>query len=100
MRPNPHWLGMDAHDVGLYSAAGSSRLLEAGMVTTIEPRIYIDFDDEEAPEAFRGIGVRIEDDILITAGAPDILTIDCVKSVADVEAMVRDSPRWVRRVTL
>ena len=100
MHRTGHWLGMDVHDVGLYSDVGASRPLMAGMVTTIEPGIYIGVDDDEAPEGFRGIGVRIEDDILVTDTTPEILSIDCVKAMDDVEAMVRDSPRWVRRVTL
>lgn len=98
MHRTGHWLGMDVHDVGRYASDEGARALEAGMVTTIEPGIYVDADDLEAPEAFRGIGVRIEDDILVTDGAPENLTAECVKAPADVEAMVRDAPRWVRRV--
>lgn len=97
MHRTGHWLGMDVHDVGRYNLDGAPRPLLAGMVTTIEPGIYIAPDAEDAPEALRGIGVRIEDDVLITEGAPEVLTADCVKSIDDVEAMVRQAPRWVRQ---
>ncbi|MCO4762467.1 MAG: aminopeptidase P N-terminal domain-containing protein [Myxococcales bacterium] len=100
MHRTGHWLGMDVHDVGLYSDGSASRPLVAGMVTTIEPGIYVDIDDEQAPEAFRGIGIRIEDDILVTDGEPENLTAACVKAPDEVEAMVRDAPRWVRRVNI
>jgi len=100
MHRTGHWLGMDVHDVGLYNLQGEPRPLKAGMVTTIEPGIYIPIDDEDAPEALRGIGVRIEDDVLVTEGEPEVLTADCVKSMDDVEAMGAESPRWVRPVDL
>ena len=100
MHRTGHWLGMDVHDVGLYNLAGEPRPLQAGMVTTIEPGLYIPVDAEDAPEALRGIGVRIEDDVLITDGAPEVLTADCVKAIDDVEAMVGQPPRWVRQVNL
>jgi Xaa-Pro aminopeptidase len=57
------------------------------MVVTVEPGIYVAPDDEEAPEALRGIGIRIEDDILVTDGEPENLTIGCPKEIADVEAV-------------
>ena len=67
MHRTSHWLGMDVHDVGLYRVGGESRVLEPGMVLTVEPGIYIAPDDEDAPESFRGIGIRIEDDVLVTS---------------------------------
>lgn len=88
MHRTGHWIGRDVHDVGRYYHRGTSRALEPGMVTTVEPGIYISPDDAQVPEAFRGIGVRIEDDVLITADGPEVLTSDAPKSVADVEAMV------------
>ena len=88
MHRTGHWIGRDVHDVGRYYLRGASRALEAGMVTTVEPGIYIAPDDETVPEEFRGIGIRIEDDVLITADGPDVLTDAAPKSVADVEAMV------------
>src|SRR5208282_855393 len=60
MHRTSHWLGMEVHDVGLYRVKGESRTLEAGMVLTVEPGLYIDEDCEEAPENLRGIGIRIE----------------------------------------
>ena len=89
MHGTSHWLGLDVHDVGAYFKAGDSRALEPGMVLTIEPGIYVAEDDEEAPEAYRGIGIRIEDDVLITADGNDVLTAAVPKSIAEVEAAVR-----------
>jgi Xaa-Pro aminopeptidase len=88
MHRTGHWIGRDVHDVGRYYLEGTSRALQAGMVTTVEPGIYIGPDDETVPAEFRGIGVRIEDDVLITADGPDVLTSAAPRSVADVEAMV------------
>ncbi len=80
-----HWLGLDVHDVGLYRVGGESRLLEPGMVLTVEPGCYIRPADK-VPEPFWDIGVRIEDDILVTAAGNDNLTGSTPKTVADVEA--------------
>ncbi len=96
MHRTGHWLGMDVHDVGLYALGGAHRLLEPGMVTTVEPGLYFRADDPRVPEAFRGIGVRIEDDVLVTEGAPDVLTAACVKSVEDVERVCAETPRLIR----
>ncbi|MED5369551.1 MAG: aminopeptidase P N-terminal domain-containing protein [Myxococcota bacterium] len=85
MHGTSHWLGMDVHDVGSYVADGGSRPLEPGMVLTVEPGLYIPADDEQAPRRLRGIGVRIEDDILVTSAGPDNLTEGCVKEIPDVE---------------
>ena len=78
-----HWLGLDVHDVGDYVAgpvqeddAQGSTVLEAGMVFTVEPGLYLPMDDDSVPPEFRGIGVRIEDDVLITADGHEILTAD------------------------
>lgn len=79
-----HWLGLDVHDVGSYFVAGESRPLEVGMVLTIEPGLYIREDDASVGEEWRGIGVRIEDDILVTQGEPENLTRAAPKSVAEV----------------
>jgi len=84
-----HWLGIDVHDVGsYYGAQGESRKLEPGMVLTIEPGLYVPAADEDAPEGLRGVGVRIEDDILITEDGYENLTRSCPKSVQDIEALV------------
>ena len=84
MHRTSHWLGMDVHDVGAYWVDGNARPLDAGMVITVEPGIYIAKDYEKVPPQWRGIGVRIEDDILVTEGAPDNLTASIPKTVADV----------------
>jgi len=86
MHGTGHWLGLDVHDAGRYARSGESRLLEPGMVVTVEPGLYIPPDDEDAPEALRGIGVRIEDDIVITDGEPENLTAAIPKTIAEVEA--------------
>jgi Xaa-Pro aminopeptidase len=80
-----HWLGLDVHDVGLYRVAGESRLLEPGMVLTVEPGCYIRPADK-VPEAFWDIGIRIEDDVLVTATGNENLTATAPKAIADVEA--------------
>jgi Xaa-Pro aminopeptidase len=89
MHRTSHWLGMDVHDVGAYFVDGKPRLLAPGMVLTIEPGIYISSEDDEAPEAFRGIGVRIEDDVLVTEDGHDVLSGSIPKSVEDVERACR-----------
>ncbi len=86
MHGTSHWLGLDVHDVGAYARLGTSRTLAPGMVLTIEPGLYIAPDDEQAPEALRGIGVRIEDDVLVTADGHEVLTAAIPKTVAEVEA--------------
>jgi Xaa-Pro aminopeptidase len=83
-----HWLGMDVHDAGLYQVKGVSRRLEPGMVLTVEPGAYIRRADN-VPEAFWDIGVRIEDDVLVTAAGHENLTAATPKTVADVEAACR-----------
>jgi Xaa-Pro aminopeptidase len=89
MHRTSHWLGMDVHDVGFYSIEGAARALEPGMVLTIEPGLYV-AEDADAPPEYRGLGVRIEDDILVTADGHDNLTAAVPKSVADLEALVCD----------
>jgi Xaa-Pro aminopeptidase len=88
MHRTSHWLGLDVHDVGSYFTAGrQSRPLEAGMVLTVEPGLYVAADDERAPERFRGLGVRIEDDVLVTPQGHEVLTAAIPKTIADVEAL-------------
>ena len=86
-----HWLGIDVHDVGDYRCDGQWRKLEAGMVLTIEPGLYIadnpSFDDVD--EAWRGMGVRIEDDVLIEESGNRVLTGSAPKTVRDIEALMR-----------
>lgn len=81
-----HWLGLDVHDVGHYGIE-RSRPLEPGMVLTVEPGLYI-APDADVPERYRGIGIRIEDDILITENGNENLTAQVVKTVDDIEALM------------
>jgi Xaa-Pro aminopeptidase len=90
MHNTSHWLGLDVHDVGAYAADGKPRVLEPGMVFTIEPGLYIADDDASAPAELRGIGVRIEDDVAISADGCENLTAAIPKHPADVEAWIRD----------
>lgn len=87
MHRTSHWLGMDVHDVGLYRRDGQARVLEPGMTLTMEPGIYIPADDESAPPEYRGIGIRIEDDILVTDSGHEVMTAAIPKTVAEVEAL-------------
>ena len=80
-----HWLGMDVHDAGLYQVRGESMTLQPGMVLTVEPGLYIRTGDD-IPEAFHNIGVRIEDDVLVTESGNENLTASTPKTVAEVEA--------------
>jgi len=86
MHRTSHWLGMDVHDVGFYSENGAARPLQAGMVLTIEPGLYV-AEDAAAPAEYRGLGVRIEDDILVTASGGENLTAATPKTVAELEAL-------------
>jgi Xaa-Pro aminopeptidase len=86
MHGTSHWLGLDVQDVGAYTRAGRSRPLAPGMVITIEPGLYM-ADSPEVPAPYRGIGVRIEDDILVTTEGHEILTIACPKSIEDIERL-------------
>ena len=85
MHRTSHWLGMDVHDVGKYKLGEESRELEPGMVLTVEPGLYI-AEDAEVPEAYQGIGVRIEDDVLVTPDGYEVLTAAILKEVDDIEA--------------
>ncbi len=83
-----HWIGLDVHDVGRYrDDKDAYRTLEPGMVMTVEPGIYVQMD-LDVPERWKGIGVRIEDDVLCTNGEPDVLTGTIPKEIDDVEAIV------------
>ncbi|WDJ93128.1 aminopeptidase P N-terminal domain-containing protein [Xanthomonas campestris] len=81
-----HWLGLDVHDVGEYRLAGESRLLEAGMVFTIEPGLYVSADDTSVDAKWRGIGIRTEDNVLITADGHRVLTDALARSADEIEA--------------
>ncbi|MFW2388158.1 MAG: M24 family metallopeptidase, partial [Polyangiales bacterium] len=86
MHRTSHWLGMDVHDVGHYYVDGEHRPLEPGFVLTVEPGIYIATDAEDVDERWRGIGVRIEDDVLVTASGSEVLTDGIPKEIDEVEA--------------
>lgn len=88
-----HWLGMDVHDVGDYKVGGTWRLLEPGMVMTVEPGIYVAPDNTDVEERWRGIGIRIEDDVVVTREGCDILTADVPKEVDDIEALMAEAQR-------
>lgn len=84
-----HWLGMDVHDVGDYKVDEQWRLLEAGMVLTIEPGLYIPPDCDSVAPKWRGIGIRIEDDVLVTKQGCDILTASVPKSITEIEQIMQ-----------
>ena len=86
MHRTSHWLGLDVHDCGAYVIEGSSRRLEPGMVLTVEPGLYVAEDDDTVEARWRGIGVRIEDDVLVTPQGNEVLTAAIPKSIDAVEA--------------
>jgi Xaa-Pro aminopeptidase len=97
MHRTGHWLGLDVHDCGEYREPGAAapdggekpwRVLRPGMVTTVEPGIYVRAADD-VPAAYHDIGIRIEDDAVVTDGGCEIITRDVPKSVADIEALMR-----------
>lgn len=88
MHGTGHWLGMDVHDVGSYKQNGEWRNYEEGMIVTVEPGLYIAPDDETVDPKWRGIGIRIEDDIVATKEGPLVLTKNVVKTIADIEALM------------
>ena len=88
MHGTGHWLGMDVHDVGAYKTGEDWRAYEAGMVVTVEPGLYIAPDDETVDVKWRGIGIRIEDDVLVTENGPLVLTKNVVKTVEEIERLM------------
>jgi Xaa-Pro aminopeptidase len=88
MHRTGHWLGMDVHDVGDYKISDTWRMLEPGMVMTVEPGIYIAEDSRSVPKRWRGIGIRIEDDVLVTKDGCEVLTGDLPRAPEEIEAMV------------
>jgi len=88
MHGTGHWLGMDVHDVGAYKTGEDWRAYEAGMVVTVEPGLYVAPDDETVDEKWRGIGIRIEDDIVVTENGPLVLTKNVVKTVEEIESLM------------
>ncbi len=87
MHGTGHWLGMDVHDVGAYQYNQQHRLFEKGMVITVEPGIYIRKDDKINP-IYNDIGIRIEDDVLVTETGYNVLTGNLIKTINDIEALM------------
>lgn len=83
-----HFLGMDVHDVGYYTVDKESRKIEKGMLFTVEPGLYISLGDTSVPSEFRGIGVRIEDDILVTDVGIEVLTLEAPKEINELESII------------
>lgn len=79
---------MDVHDAGLTEINGEPRPLEPGFVLTIEPGLYVPQDTPGVPEELRGLGIRIEDDILVTSNGYENLTAKCPKEISDLEALI------------
>ena len=90
MHRTGHWLGLDVHDAGDYKRAGAWRALAPGMTLTVEPGLYIRAADD-VPEALRSIGVRIEDDVLVTETGCEVLTAEAPKAIEEIEALKRDA---------
>jgi Xaa-Pro aminopeptidase len=86
-----HWLGMDVHDVGDYKVDNEWRVLEPGMVLTVEPGLYISPQCDTVDPKWRGIGIRIEDDVLVTKNGYEILTASAPKTIAEIEALMSRS---------
>lgn len=86
-----HWLGMDVHDVGDYKVAGKWRVLEPGMCMTVEPGIYVSPDNDKVAKKWRGIGIRIEDDVVITKDGCDILSKGVPKAPDEIEALMAEA---------
>ena len=86
-----HWLGMDVHDSGLYMIKGQPRPIQAGMTFTVEPGLYIPANDKSAPAELRGIGIRIEDNILVSDKGCEVLTSIAPKEVDDIEKVMNKS---------
>ncbi len=88
MHKTGHWLGLDVHDVGAYKIKGQWRDLQAGMLLTVEPGIYVAVDELTVDKKWRGIGIRIEDDILVTDTGHKVLSKDVPKSIDAIEALM------------
>src|SRR5690606_28923398 len=88
MHRTGHWLGMDVHDVGDYKVHGQWRVFEPGMVLTVEPGLYVAPDNNHVAQKWCGIGIRIEDDVVVTKDGCDVLTSGVPKAVAEIEALM------------
>jgi Xaa-Pro aminopeptidase len=88
MHRTGHWLGMDVHDVGDYKVGGEWRVLEPGMVLTVEPGLYIPAGSRGVAKKWWNTGIRIEDDVLVTSGDPEVLSAAAPKTVAEIESLM------------
>jgi Xaa-Pro aminopeptidase len=88
MHRTSHWLGADVHDAGYYCLQRQPRSLRPGFVLTVEPGLYVAADDTTAPAELRGTGIRIEDDVLVGEGGPEVLTHGAPKAIAELEAII------------
>lgn len=88
MHKTGHWIGLDVHDVGEYKVGGQWRVLEPGMVLTVEPGIYISEQSKKVAKKWRGIGIRIEDDVLVTKGGCEVLTDQVPKEIDEIEGLM------------
>jgi Xaa-Pro aminopeptidase len=91
MHRTGHWLGMDVHDVGEYKVGEEWRLFEPGMVTTIEPGIYIAPGTKGVAKRWQGIGIRIEDDVAVTKGDPEVMTTGVPTDPDEIEALMQSA---------
>ena len=91
MHRTGHWLGMDVHDVGEYRINGDWRVLEPGMVITVEPGLYLG-SSRRVPKEFRDIGIRIEDDVIVTKSGCDVITDGVPKQIDEIEALMQSDP--------
>ena len=89
MHRTGHWLGIDVHDVGDYKVGGEWRVLEPGMVLTVEPGVYVAPGTRGVPRRWWGIGIRIEDDVLVTRGKPEVLTRAVPTAPDEIETLMR-----------
>ncbi|MFT5451069.1 MAG: Xaa-Pro aminopeptidase [Enterobacterales bacterium] len=88
MHKTGHWLGLDVHDVGDYQVGGQPRVLEAGMVMTVEPGLYVALGSKGVAKKWQGLGIRIEDDVLVTKEGFDILSKDAPKTIDEIEMVM------------
>ncbi|RPG76995.1 MAG: M24 family metallopeptidase [Euryarchaeota archaeon TMED248] len=90
MHNTSHWIGLDVHDVGVYKPNGEARLLQEGMCLTIEPGLYFGSwrPDVNCPAKYSNLGIRIEDDVLVTNNGPEVLTAACPKTIDEIESIV------------
>jgi Xaa-Pro aminopeptidase len=95
-----HWLGLDVHDTGDYALDVEPRRLEEGMVITVEPGLYLGADDKRVPQPLRGMGIRIEDDVLVTATGHRVLTDDIPREPRDIEAAMATKARYLKALAL